>query len=404
MSPRRILHVINNLHLGGAETMLVQLLGRLDPDRWSPQVVSLVGGGPASEQLESIGVPVTMVGMRRGLPGPWTVARLTRVIGQARPELVQTWLYHSDLLGGLASRLARSRAPVVWNLRRSRPTLGRDKLTTVLTARVCAALSKRIPARIVANSQSGRQQHIDVGYDASGIEMIPNGFDMDRFQPSNTAREAIRNELGLPREALLVGMAARWDPLKDFPTMIQAASQLIAVQPRLHVLLCGPGIESSNSELSAVIESTSGEHGWSDRLHLLGRRFDMPTWQAALDVGVLASFSEGFPNALGEAMACGVPCVATNAGGSAEVLGDTGRLIEVGDAPALTRAVGELLALPSTERRELGRAGRERIMCEFTLERMVERFEAVWNDVLAHSDPLRRQSNNPVKTSFDRAA
>mgnify|MGYP001399613908 CR=1 FL=1 len=251
--------VLSPLHLGGAETMLVQLLGRLDPDRWSPQVVSLVGGGPASEQLESIGVPVTMVGMRRGLPGPGTIVKLTRAVRRARPELVQTWLYHSDLLGGLASRLARTRAPVVWNLRRSRPTLGRDKLTTVLTARVCAALSKRIPARIVANSQSGRQQHIDVGYDASGIEMIPNGFDMDRFQPSNTAREAIRNELGLPREALLVGMAARWDPLKDFPTMIQAASQLIAVQPRLHVLLCGPGIESSNSELSAVIESTSGD-------------------------------------------------------------------------------------------------------------------------------------------------
>ena len=130
----------------------------------------------------------------------------------------------------------------------------------------------------------------------------------------------------------------------------------------------------------------------------------MPTWQASLDVAVLASFSEGFPNAIGEAMACGVPCVATDAGGTAELLGDSGRLVEVGDARALAGAVGDLLALPPAARRELGRAGRERIVCEFTLERMVERFEAVWNDVLAHSNPLRRQSNNPVSTSFDRAA
>ena len=127
MSPCRILHVINNLHLGGAETMLVRLLSRLDRDRWSPRVVSLVGGGPTSDQLESLGVPVTMVGMRRGLPGPTTLFRLTRAVRQARPELIQTWLYHSDLLGGLASRLARTGAPVVWNLRRSGPIRGVDK-------------------------------------------------------------------------------------------------------------------------------------------------------------------------------------------------------------------------------------------------------------------------------------
>jgi glycosyltransferase involved in cell wall biosynthesis len=401
MSPRRILHVINNLHLGGAETMLARLLGGLDRDRWSPEVVSLVGGGPVSEQLEAIGVPVTMVGMRRGLPGPGTLAKLTRVVRRSRPELIQTWLYHSDLLGGLASRLARTRAPVVWNLRRSRPRAGRDKLTTIWTARLCAALSKRIPDRIVANSKSGRQQHIKLGYDPDRIEVIPNGFDVDQFQPSESARRAIRNELGLPPDALLVGMAARWDSLKDFPTMIRTASQLVTTHPRLHVLLCGPGIESSNPELAAMVESICGDHDW---LHLQGRRSDMPTWQASLDVAVLASFSEGFPNTMGEAMACGVPCVATDAGGTAEVLGDTGRLVEVGDVGGLAKAVGDLLSAAPELRREVGQAGRERIVREFTLPRMVERFETIWNDVLAHSVSLRRQPGEAVRTSFNKAA
>ena len=403
MTSHRVLHVINNLHLGGAETMLVSLLSRLDRRRFRPEVVSLVGGGPASEQLESIGVPVTTIGMRRGLPGPRTLSRLVRAIRTARPELIQTWLYHSDLLGGLASRVARSRAPVVWNLRMNGPTPGRDKATTVWTARGCAVLSKRIPARIVVNSHSGRRRHIELGYDASRIEVIPNGFDVERFRPSEAARRSIRSELGLAEDSILVGMAARWDPLKDFPTVISAAARWIATQPHLHVVLCGPGIEASNSKLASLIDAASGQRGWTDRLHLQGRRSDMPSWQAALDVAVLASHSEGFPNALGEAMACGVPCVATDAGGSAEVLGETGRLVAVSDDRALASAVEELLAEPEAVRRELGRVARERIVSEFSLQRMVERFEETWDDVLAGS--LRhRTSSTPLAIDSGKAA
>ena len=404
MSPRRILHVINNLHMGGAETMLVRLLSRLDRDRWSPRVVSLVGGGPASDQLESLGVPVTMVGMRRGLPGPTALVRLTRAVRQARPELIQTWLYHSDLLGGLASRLARTRAPVVWNLRRGGPIRGVDKRTTIWTARLCAGLSRRIPDRIVANSEFGREEHVELGYDADRMEVISNGFDVDRFQPSGTARRAIRDELGVSPDALLGGMAARWDPFKDYATMLGAASRLIREQPRLHVVLCGPGLESSNPELAAMVESVPGDGRWRDRLHLLGRRSDMPRWQASLDVAVLSSFSEGFPNAMGEAMACGVPCVATRAGGAVEILGDTGRLVEVGDVEGLAAAVGDLLSGSPESRQEAGRAGRERIVREFALERMVERFEMTWNNVLAHSVSPRRQHDRSTRTVFDRAA
>lgn len=391
MTPCRLLHVINNLHLGGAETMLVRLLGRLDRDRWSPQVVSLVGGGPAADQLRAIGVPVTCIGMRRGLPGPRTLARLTRAMSRSRPDLVQTWLYHSDLLGGLASKVARTRAPVVWNLRMNGPTRGRDKATTLWTARACAILSKRIPARIVVNSESGRKRHIELGYDAGRIEVIRNGFDVERFRPSESARQSIRSELGLGSEARLVGMAARWDPLKDFPTMIRAASGLLATCPELHVLLCGPGVDRSNLELAALIETRIGA-SLSDRLHLQGRRVDMPTWQAALDVAVLASWSEGFPNAMGEAMSCGVPCVATDAGGSSEVLGETGRLVGVGDASGLESAIFGLLTEPEAVRRELGRLGRERIVSEFSLDRMVERFESSWNDVLGEWSRKRNRS------------
>tara|TARA_B100000029_G_scaffold436192_1_gene450680 strand:+ start:1013 stop:2227 length:1215 start_codon:yes stop_codon:yes gene_type:complete len=390
MSRCRILHVINNLHLGGAETMLLRLLGRLDRSRWDPHVVSLIGGGPVAEQLRQLGVPVIEVGMRRGIPGPMTLVRLIRCVGQVGPDLVQTWLYHSDLLGGLATRMSQSRAPVVWTLRMNGPTPALDKATTVWTARACAALSSRLPARIVANSQAGLQRHVELGYDASRCQVIPNGFETDVFQPSEEARGLIRGELGVHGKCELVGMAARWDPLKDFDTLLRSAAHWISTRPDCHVVLCGPGVTRDNTDLTRLVAAVNGpsvRHDWSSKLHLLGRRSDMPTWQASLDVAVLASRTEGFPNALGEAMSCGVPCVATDAGGTSEVLGPTGRLVPVGDVDALTGAVNACLDAGRDARIQEGLSARRQIENHLGLDRMVERFEAVWDDVLG--DRLR---------------
>ena len=378
MTARRVLHVINNLNLGGAEMMLVRLLDRLDRDRWSPHVVSLIGGGPASRRLESIDVPVTFIGMRRGIPGPSSLARLLRSVRAFSPDLVQTWLYHSDLLGGLATRLARPGVPLVWNLRMNGPTRGRDKSTTCWTARACAALSGWIPEKIIVNSCAGRDVHRDLGYDPGRMEVIPNGFDTDRFKPSEESRRALRRELGVPPDTRLVGMAARWDPLKDFETALAAAGALMARHADLHVLMCGNGVDGDNTELVRL----AAESGCRERLHLVGRQDDMPTWQAALDVAFLASHTEGLPNTVGEAMACGVPCVVTDAGGSAQLVGSAGRVVPVGGAGELAGAIDELLQMTVLERRRIGDAGRRRIIEEFGLERMVGRFEQLWDDVL----------------------
>lgn len=378
MTTRRILHVINNLQLGGAEMNLVRLLERLDPRRWSCQVISLIGDGPAADQLGELKIPVTTIGMTRGLPGPLSLSRLGSRVRAARPDLVQTWLYHSDLLGGLATRLARPGVPVVWNLRMNGPTRGRDKVSTCWTARACALLSRRLPARIVVNSQAGRDVHRALGYDAGRLEVIPNGFDTERFCPSPAARLALRQELGVPGSTPLIGMAARWDPLKDFETVLAAAAVLMQRQPDLHVVLCGAGVDRDNTALTELADET----GCGERLHLMGRRTDMPGWQAALDVALLASHTEGFPNTVGEAMACGVPCVVTDAGGSAELLGSAGRIVPVGDSSGFSAGVEELLQMPVLQRRRIGALGRQRIIGNFSLGRMVERFERVWDEVL----------------------
>ncbi|MFP6768302.1 MAG: glycosyltransferase [Planctomycetaceae bacterium] len=378
MTARRVLHVINNLNLGGAEMMLVRLLGRLDRTRWSPHVVSLIGGGPAAERLESIGVPVTFLGMRRGLPGPVSLLRLLRSVHMNSPDLVQTWLYHSDLLGGLATRLVRPGVPLVWNLRMNGPTPGRDKWTTCWTARASAVLSRWLPERIIVNSSAGRDVHRGLGYDAERLEVIPNGFDTDRFVPSLESRLAMRRELGVAVDTRLIGMAARWDPLKDFETALSAAAVVMARHADVHVVMCGTGVDYDNAELVKL----AGKFGCDQRLHLLGRRGDMPAWQAALDVAFLASHTEGLPNTVGEAMACGVPCVVTDAGGSAQLVGAAGRVVPVGDAGKLACAIDELLQMTPVQRQRIGDGGRRRIIEEFSLEQMVERFEQSWENVL----------------------
>ncbi len=389
--PIRLLHVINNLHMGGAETVLVRLLSRLDRRRWSPRVISLIGTGPAAQRLQELEIPVTAIGMRRGVPGPRVLARLAVEIRNARPQLVQTWLYHANLLGGLASRLVRPGVPVVWNLRNNGPIRRRDKASTYWTSRACATLSRRVPERILVNSQAGRHRHTELGYDPERMEVIANGFDVERFRPSETARAELRRELGVGHEAQLVGMAARFNPQKDFEVLMAAAAGLMNRHPDLHMLLCGPGIGPENRELADVASAA----GCGSRLHLMGLRDDMPRWQAALDVATLASYVEGIPNTIGEAMACGVPCVVTDVGGAGELVGrdgKAGRLVPIRDAVAFETAIDGLLSLPAEARRQIGAEARRRIAERFSIETMVERFEATWTEILSqqHSTQTRQ--------------
>ena len=377
----RVCHVITNLDVGGAESMLLRLLERLDRRRWSSRVVSLVDDGRTAGRIRDLGIPVLPIGMRRGLlPGPLATWQLVRAIREAEPDLIQTWLYHANLLGGLASRFCRPPVPVLWNLRMLAPQACHTvKASTRWAAAACARLSSRLPAEIIANSQAVKASHVELGIATDRIRVIRNGFDPERFAPSPAARRRLGREFGVADDVRLVGMAGRWDPLKDFETFLTAAGRLVNRCRDVRFVLCGQRLDEHNSKLlSAVARS-----GAAGRVHLLGRRDDMPSLHAALDVAVLASHSEGLPNVIGEAMACGVPCVVTDAGGSAELVGDEGRIVPVGDADALANSIGSLLELSPDDRGRVGAEARARIIEHFSLDGMVAQYERVWDEVLA---------------------
>lgn len=372
----RLMHIITGLNTGGAEMMLYKLLSAIDREVFEAEVVSLMDIGPVGQKIRALGVPVRALGMSRGRPSLLALYGLARHIRQRSPRVIQTWMYHADLAGGIAARLA-GRYPVVWGIRRSNLEPGVNRPGTIWTARACARISRRVPERIVCCSEASRREHTGMGYDPGRMVVIPNGFDNTNFHPDPGARLSVRRELGIPGEALLIGLVGRFYPQKDHGNFIRAAALLNADFPEVHFLLCGDGVTRDNKELAHRVEDA----GIAGRCHLLGRREDMPRLTAALDIASSSSYSEGFPNVIGEAMACGVPCAVTDAGDSALIVGDTGLVVPPRRPEALAGAWRRLIGLGPEGREQLGLAARRRVGDYFSLPAVVKRYENLYLEV-----------------------
>ena len=372
----KITHIITGLEAGGAETMLLKLLSGLNAPGESAEVISLAPEGPLAAPVRALGVPVTSLGLKGGLAALLGLPRLIRELRRSAPDIVQCWMYHANLLGGLAARVGVS-APVLWGLRQSDLDPALSKRSTIMVAKLGARLSFRLPRKILCVSESAHRVHAALGYDDTRMVVIPNGFDLARFRPDAEARREIRAGLGIGPGDILIGLAARFDPQKDIGNFLAACARLSVPQARF--VLCGSGMDRGNGALMAMIERA----GLRERVHLLGRRDDMARVTAALDLAVSSSaFGEGFSNTLGEALACGVPAVATDVGDSRLIVGTAGRLVPPRDAAALGAGIEDLIGLGAEGRAALGRQGRERMARDYGLEAIAGRYRAVYTEIL----------------------
>ena len=369
----RIVHIITSLETGGAEQALFELVRGMQGTRFETSVVGLGSDGAIAERIRALGVPVLVMGMAPTRPDLFALGKLVGWLQETTPALVQTWMYHADLLGGYASRAAGV-PRLVWGIHHADLSPRNNKWTTLLVARLCARLSRRWPDRIISPSRAALQAHTRLGYASQKFIHIPNGFDLARFQPDPQTRAAVRKALGLAQDVPLIGMAARFHPLKDHVTFIEAARLLSREMPRVHYLLCGKGVDWQNPALVTRI----GDAGLTGQFHLLGLRSDVPNIFNALDIGTLTSLSEAFPSVVGEMMASGLPCVVTDAGDAAEILGETGQVVPVGDAAAIADAWRDLFRKSLAERQALGAAARRRVLEEFSIRRMVSRYQALY--------------------------
>ena len=378
--------MINGTGPGGAERMLGRVLQQMDRSQFELSVISLNEFGLVGEELQELGIPVHALNMlRKRIPKAVVFGKIVRLLRAKQPDLVQTWMYLSDLFGGLAAKIA-GRTPVIWNIRHSTLDPRFDSRNMILTARICGLLSRWLPAKIVLNSEAAKPVHARVGFSADKMEVIPNGFDLQEFRPSRKSRAAIRGELGFDDNVQLVGLVGRFHPHKDHRNFIAAAAIVAAQLPRTRFLLAGGEHVLKRSDIDADIVS----HGLKDRIHWLGRRGDVAAVNCSLDVAVCSSVTEGFPNVVGEAMACGVPCVSTDVGESAAVVGPTGRIVPIQDPHALANGILELLNLPPESRAELGHAARQRIADRYDIRRIATRYAELWTEVGSTSKAVRR--------------
>ncbi len=369
-----VVHIITGLEPDGAEQMLYNLIARTQARRIRNEVISLTSDGPVGEALRRVGARVRVLGMRSALPNPLLVGRLASWLRESQPNLVHTWMYHANLIGGVAARLALS-APVIWAVHHADLESGRNKRRTIWTARAGGSFS-RTAKRIVYCSQSARRVHERIGYDPAKSEVVPNGFDTVRFRPNAEARQRSRRELGIPANAVVIGMAARLDPAKDHGNFFAAAARLHARLPEVRFALCGAGMTADNSAVKVWMKQA----GVEDCCFLLGPRSDMPLVYPAFDIATSSSVAEAFPMAVGEAMACGVPCVVTDAGDSALIAGDPDLVAPVRDPDALA-ARWERLAASARLRRAAGESARARIEERFSLDSVVEAYEKLYGSV-----------------------
>ena len=364
--PRKILYVITHLWVGGAEATLTRLVTAERKIADEITVVALRPGGPHADRMRAGGVNVVELNFGSLFGVPAGLYRLARLIARTRPEIVQGWMYHGDLaaLIGLALSGRRRATRLGWAIRGSDIDFSRYSLQLRLVVKACALLSRQ-PDLITANSAAGLKVHLGYGYRPRRAEIIPNGIDTRRFRPDPDLRAAVRRELGIPAEAIVLAHVARVNPMKDHQVFLAAMAEL----PDLQALLIGADTEHLPPQPNTL---------------RLGRRDDVERLLPAADFVVSSSaFGEGFSNALAEGMACGLPAISTDVGDAAIIVGDTGAIVPPRDPQALASAIRELASEERNTYGDRSRRARARIVEQFSLERSVSRWSESYAALLA---------------------
>jgi glycosyltransferase involved in cell wall biosynthesis len=374
----KILHIITGLSNGGAEAVLYRLT--TNDHKNTHEVISLMDEGVYGELLTRAGIRVYALHMPRGRLSIKGVIYLYQLVRSIKYDVIQTWMYHADLIGGLVARIAGAKI-VVWGIRGPFDRKKTSFFSTVIIY-LCAFFSRWVPIAIISNSEHASEVHRKVGYAPNKLVNIPNGYLFNQFRPDESAKSKLLLELNLNPDIVLIGMVARFDPYKDHETLFEALSILARNGRLVTCLLVGTGMSMTSQPLAYLIKKNSVQH----LVKLLGPRFDIPKIMAALDVHVLSSSAESFPNVLAEAMACGTPCVTTNVGDAALIVGNTGWVVPHSDASALAGAIQAALEeMKDSSKWEVRKgACRNCVVESYSLDKMIESYFKLWVKVVSN--------------------
>ncbi|SFJ03733.1 Glycosyltransferase involved in cell wall bisynthesis [Sphingomonas sp. NFR04] len=374
-------HIATSLDMGGAQMMLAKLIAAEAGARGSgASVLSLLQPGVLAPQLRDAGCPIYTLGMRRGIMNPLALLRLVRITARLSPDILQGWMYHGNLAATAAGFFHGGNVPVIWNVRHSL----HDPANETRMTRRLLALSRHFAAStaaIIYNSHAAAREHAAFGFPADRAVHIPNGFDCDRFRPDGAKRALLRQRFGIVSEDPVVGMVARLHPMKDHRMLVEAAARARSLGSKVHLLLVGTGLDSPSEPLASALRDLP-----PSSYTLAGERTDVADWLPGVDLLALSSaWGEAFPNILGEGMACGVPCIATDVGDCAAILGEAGVIVPPGDREAMAQALVQLVRLGRSGWDRLGALGRERVVAEYDMARVAGQYRRLYASVLDRS-------------------
>ncbi|MFG7351470.1 glycosyltransferase family 4 protein [Shewanella oncorhynchi] len=374
MKKPNVLHIITGLSEGGAEAVLYRLCN-FDRDN-EHVVISLMDKGKYGPLLEEIGVNVYCLSMPSGEIRLGALIKLHKLIRQLKPDVVQTWMYHADLIGGVIAKCAGVKN-IVWGVHHTNLMKGESKRSTIIIAKLNAFISSYIPRRIIYCAEKSRQVQESIGFNSKIGYVVPNGYNIDQFMPNSYSGLTFRQEIAIENEQFLIGHVGRFHPFKDYSNLIQSIGLLSDFKDRLKVALVGNDLTDGNDVLKRLMnENTCGEC-----ILLLGRRQDIPSVMNGFDLFILSSSSEAFPNVLNEAMACSTPCVTTDVGDAAVIVGETGWVVPPKDPQALAKAIFEAMDEKQHNPQvwqARKQACRKRIVDNFSIEKMVAGYHQVW--------------------------
>lgn len=357
--------------------MLYKVLSRLDRSRFNPVVISLREGGPIAEKITALGIEVYSLGVKSARFSFSGLYELIKIAHASKAHIIQGWMYHGNIAAQLTGIVTRSCVAVLWNVRQSLYSLSHEKKFTAAVIKTGSYLSS-LPDRIIYNSRVSAMQHSFIGYCSREQVIIPNGFDVTVFKPCMEAKKEMRAELKISDNAVLIGLVGRYHPMKDHRTFLSAASILARTNPAVHYVLVGEQVDYHNKELIHIIK----EFNIADNVHLLGSRDDMPRVTAAFDIASCTSYSEGFPNVVGEAMSSGIPCAVTDVGDAAWIVADTGKVVPPRNPSALADAWQQLIDMGVENRSILGMKARQRITDTFSLDTVVRQYESIYEELI----------------------
>jgi glycosyltransferase involved in cell wall biosynthesis len=378
----QVVFVITGLNTGGAEMMLYKFLSRIDRDKFSPTVIAMLEGGIFVERIQALNIPVYNLGMKEGIPNPQALLRLKKLLQQIQPDIIQGWMYHGNLIAHLANILSKRKVPVFWSIHHSVASLKAEKTTLAATIKLTALLSKHVE-QVIFSADKGKNQHLKLGYCSDNAVAIGDNFDISKYKPTSEPQLNLRQSLNLPENSILIGSIARYHPMKDHANLIQAAALIVNENTDVHFILVGPNVDENNPILTEQIKQL----GIGEKVHLLGERQDIPEIMTSLDIFTTSSaYGESFPNVLGEAMSCQIPCVATDVGDSEAIVGDTGIVVPPRDSQALREAWRQLILLGKDGRKNLGEKSRKRVETYFDLDganSFVRKYESMYQIALS---------------------